>query len=441
MKFFKKNFTKILMAFTLAITSLFIAFGCNTYAYTLDNNGNLVSDNLLSPECLYPNHNVNGDGTLGNLTIYSSYYKVPVSPNTDYTLSYVGSVYNLGVATYDNNGNFLSYVTWNNSKGSTANNVYFISFDFPNSYSNLMLNTGLTALDYEPYGIWYNENDYNQLQDNYDTLMNQYLNLKNRYLYGFFADLSELHLIGTSSGVSSIDEYFSLQDLINSNYFSNGTFLLNNFITNISGSYDSASIKFSFAPNLIPSNVDIIFTGNQNFNFIFNIVFSDNSVYHSGISNENNFIFHENLNNLSISNGGVPIVNFNFSFSNGDYIPNMNFGSDYGVAYNTGFSDAQNLSLQTINNLENQITSLYGEISNLGSTINTLQSAYNDLNQSYNNLLGGNSFANLFFTIAETPFASFKQIWNVDFLGVNLAGFVTGILFIGLIIWVIKKIF
>ena len=42
--------------------------------------------------------------------------------------------YNLGVATCDVNGNFISYETWYNSKGTTANNVYFISFDFHNDY-------------------------------------------------------------------------------------------------------------------------------------------------------------------------------------------------------------------------------------------------------------------------------------------------------------------
>ena len=84
---------------------------------------------------------------------------------------------------------------------------------------------------------------------------------------------------------------------------------------------------------------------------------------------------------------------------------------------------------------------LQSNYDDLLSRYQLLQSNYDRVYSLYEHELSGNNFTTLFFTIAETPFSAFKQIWNVDFLGVNLAGFVTGILFIGLILWLIKKIF
>lgn len=108
--------------------------------------------NLLPPSCFYPNNNIEANGTLGTYPGYSAYYKVPVKPNTAYTVSYAGSIiYNLGVATYDINGNFISYESWSNSKGTTANNVYFISFDVPNTYSNIMLNDNNHSYPYSDF--------------------------------------------------------------------------------------------------------------------------------------------------------------------------------------------------------------------------------------------------------------------------------------------------
>lgn len=306
----------------------------------------------------------------------------------------------------------------------------------------VMLNNGSAPLSWEPYGTWYSQQNYNQLEDNYDILQQQYIELKNRYNYGFFAYLNSLHIIGYNSGVQVFDDSFTLQDLINTNYFSNGIFLLDNFILSYnSNTYDNASIKFNFSPYLIPSNVDLIFVGSYAFNFHFIVGFSNNTTYGFTITNENNVISHRELNNYSVSFGNVSITNFKFSYNKNDYIPNINYSSDYSTAYNTGFSDGKNASYSTIQQLKNNINDLNSQVANMTNTINTLQIAYNDLNTSYENMLNGNNFANLFFTIAETPFASFKQIWNVDFLGVNLAGFVTGILFLGLVIWVIKKIF
>lgn len=116
----------------------------------------------------------------------------------------------------------------------------------------------------------------------------------------------------------------------------------------------------------------------------------------------------------------------------------------YNKGYQNGYYDAQESNQNLITNnitLREEINALSNSLDTLREQYYTLASNYESLQQSYNNSLEGNNFVSLFFTIAETPFASFKQIWNVDFLGVNLSGFVTGLLFIGLLIWLVKKIF
>lgn len=73
-------------------------------------------------------------------------------------------------------------------------------------------------------------------------------------------------------------------------------------------------------------------------------------------------------------------------------------------------------------------------------TYNQLVQNYNDLQDLYNDYLNGNvSFTALIWTIATTPFETFKTIWNVDLLGVNLGGLCVSLMFVGLVLWIWKK--
>ena len=131
------------------------------------------SCNLLPPSCFYPNNNIESSGDLGTYPNYSCYYKVSVKPNTQYVASRNGGIIasDLGIAMYDNNGVFLKYVVWSGSKGTTENNVYYISFDFLSSYTDIMLNEGTEPLPYQPYeGKVIHEKDLKNNSSNYVTL-------------------------------------------------------------------------------------------------------------------------------------------------------------------------------------------------------------------------------------------------------------------------------
>lgn len=90
--------------------------------------------------------------------------------------------------------------------------------------------------------------------------------------------------------------------------------------------------------------------------------------------------------------------------------------------------------LWTIAQLRNQNSSYESQIALLERTIEEQSRQISDL-QDYDY-----SFPNLIWTIASTPFESFKQIWNVDFLGLNIANFVIGLLSALIFIYILKKV-
>ena len=50
------------------------------------------------------------------------------------------------------------------------------------------------------------------------------------------------------------------------------------------------------------------------------------------------------------------------------------------------------------------------------------------------------SLQNLFWTIAGLPFESFKAIWDVNFLGIYIADFITGLLLAGVAIFIMERV-
>lgn len=127
--------------------------------------------NLLPSSCLNVGKGIDGSGNLTTNASYNAYYKVPVIPNTTYTISYNGNSFNMGVATYNSSGTFVSYgsVPYVSASGGNVitipSNVYYISFDYPNTYSNNMMNYTSHAYPYQVfYGKIMHEKD---VSDNY----------------------------------------------------------------------------------------------------------------------------------------------------------------------------------------------------------------------------------------------------------------------------------
>ena len=97
----------------------------------------------------------------------------------------------------------------------------------------------------------------------------------------------------------------------------------------------------------------------------------------------------------------------------------FNKGYDLGETsgFNSGFSAGESSGYDKgYHEAEDYYNSLY----------NQLMDDYLALNENYNSLLESDySLQKLFWAIGSTPFETFKTIWNVEFLGINLASFIT----------------
>lgn len=453
MKFLKKHFAKFIMAFTLAFTSLFVAFGCNTYAYSINNDGDLVSDNLFNLQ--------NQTQSSGSITMICNNGKISFEGQSTQSLSFeIGQI-------YLESGDYYIYDFYNsnpfvfifNMNSTPRNQTFTIStsgtytiyvwisenVDLQDVILYPMIVNGTTRPNqWEPYGIWYSQENYDNLQDSYNQMSQQYKELKDTIYYGFFAFLDTIDITCYDSLDNPIGNYTSdLTTLIQNNYIVNNVFYFSTFVTdylNKNVNFVNCGISFHFT-NMNYTFVDFVFTTYTDFNFGANFIFGNNITNSAYLvfTIDNNVVNYQRLSKYASLYNSYTISSISFSNLTNIAYPDIILASS--DSYALGYNDGVQSTRVYIDSLTNNIQDLSSTNYALRQSINDLTIAYNDLNTSYENMLNGNNFANLFFTIAETPFASFKQIWNVDFLGVNLAGFVTGILFLGLIIWVIKKIF
>lgn len=133
------------------------------------------------------------------------------------------------------------------------------------------------------------------------------------------------------------------------------------------------------------------------------------------------------------------------TFTSNDFLYTDSFSLSI-LDYNNS-SDSSQAYIAEINSLNGNITSLQSNISNLNNIIsqlqNTITNQQNTINRQAQQIRDFNNYnaPQLIWTIASTPFESFKQIWNVDFLGLNLANFFIGLISALIIIYIIKKIF
>lgn len=484
MKWFKNNrfniFTYLFCAFSMALLFI-VSFSCKTYAYSIDNNGNLVGDNILdmsSYEILERNNvelieydngsmiiSVNSQSSYSYIVFH--FLNTSLEINTQYTFSYNANStdythYNNISLKYANTGAAEDNYYWrqhlyeNRNYYSTFNSeshtdLYLLIYVNANiggnntiTLSNIMLNKG-EFKEWEPYGVWYSEVNYYTLENQYNDLNNTYQRVLQENQYGFFNYVGSVLFIYTD--YDSIRQVRLTRDtLINQGILLNGGIFNPNAI--VESDLIQGAINFSFDLETGAPWEVINFYLMENDNYVVNIQIEDDEENTINLikshSNDilDNYVtpneiytkfLETGVNNLDV----ILRISFNFqSFDTSARVVSANNGS-----YNLGYEDGAQFYKSNYNIALRQINLDNTQINNLKQELTLLQSAYNDLNQSYHNSLNGNNFANLFFTIAETPFASFKQIWSVDFLGVNLAGFVTGILFIGVLIWVVKKIF
>lgn len=433
----RKSFkNKILILFSF----LFILIGTFTissFAYHEDDNGNLVSDNLInnSPSVFESGTLSTQVGTSFNNSKVSNNARFRTKKlfNLDSSLTYSISVplpYQVVVLPYENDilqtydgtqfNSALSSLSFSGVKQvafilKKSDNSVFSSI---NDISNidLMFNEG-NVKSFEPYG---------QTFYSHDTL-----NKISRYNYGPYSYATNIKLTYNNGSSSFVyKNYSNIYDLTLEPFigFGNQCIVVNDY-------------KFIFA----------ILGGNANWTYTLNFTFANNSIK---VSDFNEWYFYgpvsysftSGTTNFSQTSSGNPaiisltdhnfssssyITNFSFTRKNPYYggltstkvgTPNSTLGYDNG--YINGFDDATS-----------QITESYSTIiKQYESTIKTLSDRVSYLENANRN------YTNLIWTIGATPWESFKHIWNVEFAGINIANIVTGLVTALLIIYLIKKV-
>ena len=234
------------------------------------------------------------------------------------------------------------------------------------------------------------------------------------------------------------------------NYFTNN--VLNYYIN-----YDNLFLNFYTNINMY----DFDFTTYEYYYGVF-VQFSNNSTDYSFVEDNSNYYYNESVRLLdNVTSNIYYSVNLNFNYTYCHiyyyyYIDNGNGGELISTGYE-GFESAyvsqgvDSLIIQnSIDSLNRENSSLRDEISSLEDDLAQSQADYNSLDVNYQFLLGqyntllnqtDYSFSELFWSISAVPFGVLTSAFNVNVLGVNLAGIITGLFTAMLLIWLFKKFF
>lgn len=425
-------------------------FNSSNYNNTI----NGVEININNNVCILNGTSSNGFyQIIGHITLSpGSYHYRQYSTNENYDLTNVRYGLNGGGFTLDvpstsvvlNQTTTINIVIW----VSTSNMV------FDNLNLTYMLNTGSDDKPYEPYGIWYSGDEYNEVLRDYFTLLNEYNNLQLQYrnvmqqLNASF-DVGQYTLSVAKQG--SYQNQWNFIDettLTNTDYIDSLGYLDVSSIydTYIDGNINAILVHLDNPVNVY--NYDLMFNNfnlGDNINLLIKLNVNGTEVtnlYSLVSTNVNanetytlsNFIKYQDssigiLTNYTYQDFAIVWTNVGNSLSN----VKLNGQGDYNLGFVNGL--AQN---------NKDFVDLQNDYNDLSNNYEALSSRYDALEDQYTSLASRNlefSMRNLVWYIASTPFESFKSIWSVDFLGLNIASFFTGLFSVFIIVWILKKIF
>lgn len=427
----------MLFAFFSIITALAIP----SFAYSEDSKGNLVSDNLINYQDINSSKFTDlGDnaftlswrGEVTTITLPYSSFKT----NTQYsiTLTSVSGAkywaYNIHWNYTDNtserltNNQGLNYGTYSYTSASnkTLASITWVC-NFEANFKDLMLNEG-TPKTFEPYGYTYYS------QENYKDALNND--------YGIFRLCSSIYLTLTYiDGSNRVNTYSwdNILDLITDKHYikcSNGVFSYNNSSLSmdlLGGSSNATAMwQFNFNgtypqikqfPTFIASGYDlryqIIDTQGSLFAYdnITNDAIVDLTQYNS-----------KQIGYIQLYTGAVAIaVNFTSLYFANDY--NVAYTNGYNAGYEVGQNEGQ----------ENGMDLGYQE----GYRDGKIEGYDNGYNEALGEDISSRGFWGLLNSIMSYPVNMIKSVFNFEFMGINIAGLITFIVSIVIVIFIVHR--
>lgn len=451
------------------------------HAYHIDSNGNFVSDNLIDNstsvfEMGAVSYNIGNtyvqnkvasnarirtinlvsvDSSLTySLSVPSPYLVIAQGYNNGLQVSQTGTQFNQALSSLSFSGvDSVSIIVRksDNSNFASVNDI---------SNIDLMFNVG-NVKDYEPYGAVYYS------QENYDNVLTNN--------YGLFTYCTSIDLKLTSTIDNSIitDSWNNIAELLADKSYvhcSNGEFSYNNsslsmdylagasthrvmWQFNFKGTYPPISNFNSFTASgynarwqLINQNNSLIAYENIDNNALVDLSAYDNEQFGyfqlftdvPGVAVNRTSLYFNTYYDVAYTRGYTIGYNNGVSYADSKVdIYSASYEAGRSAGFNTGYQDGYDASFNTIN--VDSASYIAGQNSNGGYSTGfaagyakgrTDQSTITDTNIQASDLL---------WTIGSTPWESFKNIWNVNLLGVNLANLVTGFITAIILIWIIKK--
>lgn len=426
-----KNIGK-LCAFTLLVIPSF-AICCLLGSWTIDPNGNLIGNNLINQE---------------NVTITQRGFVIQgMTPNNfdagTYTLSFNFNGYfgsgTLVIRDIEHTNN--TEINFNLQEKTIitftmqTNWEFFYMWSDLGTYSNWMLNKGTTALEYDPYGVYYSSQNYYDLQETYEQALQGTSIDYNNYTI----QLVNYPTSDTTSNYNVV-QTLTTRDYVNEQGFLNVYEIIQ--ITGFGNTWDGIVITSNQYLNTY--NYNLLFNGSGNSNLDFAIYYKyyesekfrklslmnivGDSTYYGYFDLINLFgknAIEENIQDILYNKFAIHWTN---NPSPNDLINiKLNSTDGYNMGYAKGVQDNL-INLEELNEtIEEQTKQLQEK-----------QKQYDALLEHYNNAQLNNPLSSMVVAVADIPLNLFHNMFNFDIMGFNLAAFILGIITILLVAYVIK---
>lgn len=410
----KKHYSNVACNSDINIVDDLINLDTNFY---IDDNGNVVSSNLFNVNDVWRDNIILDNGNYASNPSFSC-FMVTLGVGT-YTMSGWISGNYVNISTSNSSGQIISTLLQTNTSSSSftfnVNNSTTFVFCFSKETNNIMLNSGSSALSYEPFGVTWFKNEgqnYSVLYNIFNNSVGKLYNYDNNdLLFTESIVLSASDVSITMNNFPTINNYLNSYDSEDTSTYPTQYFY---FILELTTSTNSPLV-FSLNNGILDTDIILFYNDVQLASFT-----RDNDNYHVFVNQDTIYTY----NKISYNEFYAP-----------DYI-SLDFNiSTSGILYNKGFNDG-------VDSIKYDYQYLQTQYSNLQTQYNTLDSNYQSLLEQYNALNSDEySLSELIWSIGSVPFAVLTSGFNVNVMGISLASIITGLFTSMLLIWIIKKFF
>lgn len=407
-------------------------------SWSINEQGNLVGNNLFNV-----NEAVVGDlGSNGNVnpnsTAWWSSGFIFVEPNKTYAFSGADNY----IYYYDTNKNFID-VEFGLSNYLIPSNCFYVrinGLEASKPKTDVMFNIGSTPLPWEPYGVWYSESNYDNLETQLDITLGNINPLSVNNISSNTLVLNSVDVTNQLGGSIFLSDLNGGLGFYNYDFDAYSSFNDNgvnefNLISFFNRTYSIYGISaFVSLSHIQEDYLDISIYRDNQLILVMNDLDSETTQEYMQQYGNQEIQFNKIVMSGKYTSGadGSNRYGTNYIVDNNNYA----FGYQQGYKDSSMYYDAENTRLVGEN------AQLNNDLTNLDSQYTTLNNNYNSLLEQYNLLNNDKyTFTELFWSISAVPFGVLTSAFNVNVLGFNLAAIITGLFTSLLLIWLIKKFF